>query len=47
MKETILNFFVVLKCIDMVYFWVKLDEKSNPVAVQANLIPHACMTLIM
>ena len=27
--------------IDTVYFWIKPKEKSNSVAFQANLIPHA------
>ena len=32
------NFFVVETCIDLVYFRVKCNEKSNSVAFQANII---------
>ena len=41
MKETIWTY--LLKCIDMVYFWAQLDEKSDSIAFKPTLyhiIPH-------
>ena len=37
-KRTHFNFFVLLKCMDTVYFRLKCNEKSNSVAFQANII---------
>ena len=43
MKKKPFELFVVERCIDIlvVYFWVKHEEKTNSMASQANLIPHA------